>query len=135
VVFHEFAHQLDDESGANGGAPVLPNRSTYIAWARVLGEEYQDLLDHLKCHHKSDIDFYGATNPAEIFCCSYRILFEKANPNSKSGIRNYMSNSKTFISWILKQLCLKDDKDSNEKRKFMNINIYRLVKFLEFQFI
>jgi len=77
VVFHEFAHQLDSESGANEGAPLFPNRSRYIAWARVLGEEYQDLLDHLKHHHKSDIDAYGATNPAEFFAVITEYFFEK----------------------------------------------------------
>jgi len=77
VVFHEFAHQLDSESGANEGAPLFPNRSSYIAWARVLGEEYQDLLDHLKHHHKSDIDAYGATNPAEFFAVVTEYFFEK----------------------------------------------------------
>jgi Mlc titration factor MtfA (ptsG expression regulator) len=77
VVFHEFAHQLDSESGANEGAPLFPNRSRYIAWARVLGEEYQDLLDHLKHHHKSDIDDYGATNPAEFFAVVTEYFFEK----------------------------------------------------------
>lgn len=35
VVFHEFAHQLDYESGAAEGAPRLPGRSRYVSWARV----------------------------------------------------------------------------------------------------
>ena len=77
VVFHEFAHQLDSESGANEGAPLLPNRSMYIAWARVLSEEYKELLDHIKKHHKSDIDAYGATNPAEFFAVVTEYFFEK----------------------------------------------------------
>jgi Mlc titration factor MtfA (ptsG expression regulator) len=77
VVFHEFAHQLDSESGANDGAPLLPMRSSYIAWARVLSEEYQDLLDHIKKHNKSDIDAYGATNPAEFFAVITEYFFEK----------------------------------------------------------
>jgi len=77
VVFHEFAHQLDSESGANEGAPILPERSMYIAWARVLSKEYQDLLDHLEHHHNSDIDFYGATNPAEFFAVVTEYFFEK----------------------------------------------------------
>ena len=50
VVFHEFAHQLDSESGSNEGAPLLPRRSMYIAWARVLGHEYEQLIDDLKSH-------------------------------------------------------------------------------------
>jgi MtfA peptidase len=79
VVFHEFAHQLDSESGANEGTPLLPERSMYIAWARVLSEEYQELLDHLKHHHKSDIDAYGATNPSEFFAVVTEYFFEKPN--------------------------------------------------------
>lgn len=77
VVFHEFAHQLDSESGANEGTPLLPQKSMYVAWARVLSEEYKDLLDHLKHHHKSDIDAYGATNPAEFFAVVTEYFFEK----------------------------------------------------------
>ena len=77
VVFHEFAHQLDNESGANDGAPLLPLRSMYIAWARVLSEEYKDLLDHIKKNHISDIDDYGATNPAEFFAVVTEYFFEK----------------------------------------------------------
>jgi len=38
VVFHEFAHQLDAEDGRVDGAPLLPQRSSYIAWARILGK-------------------------------------------------------------------------------------------------
>jgi Mlc titration factor MtfA (ptsG expression regulator) len=67
VVFHEFAHQLDSESGTNEGAPLLLRRSMYIAWARVLGSEYQHLINDLQHHHKIDLDAYCATNPAEFF--------------------------------------------------------------------
>jgi Mlc titration factor MtfA (ptsG expression regulator) len=35
VVFHEFAHQLDQERGAGNGTPILPRRSMYAAWGRV----------------------------------------------------------------------------------------------------
>ena len=77
VVFHEFAHQLDSESGANEGAPLLPRHSMYIAWARVMGVEYQHLIDTLAHHHKSDLDAYGATNPAEFFAVVTEAFFEK----------------------------------------------------------
>ena len=43
VVLHEFAHQLDQEDGAADGAPIRGRRSLYVAWARVLGAEYQQL--------------------------------------------------------------------------------------------
>jgi hypothetical protein len=77
VVFHEFAHQLDSESGANEGAPLLPRRSMYIAWARVLGAEYQHLISDIAHHHKTDLDPYGATNPAEFFAVVTEAFFEK----------------------------------------------------------
>ncbi len=77
VVFHEFAHQLDYESGAAEGAPRLPNRSSYIAWARVLGKEYQSLLDNLEHHRKTLLDSYAATNPAEFFAVVTEFFFEK----------------------------------------------------------
>ena len=77
VVFHEFAHQLDQESSAGAGAPVLPKRSMYLAWARVLGDEYQTLLDDLDHHRRTLIDPYGATNPAEFFAVVSELFFEK----------------------------------------------------------
>ncbi len=77
VVFHEFAHQLDSESGANEGTPLLPDRSRYIAWARVLGGEYQQLLNEIQHHQKPDIDIYGATNAAEFFAVVTEAFFEK----------------------------------------------------------
>jgi Mlc titration factor MtfA (ptsG expression regulator) len=78
VVFHEFAHQLDGESGANEGAPVLPRRSMYIAWARVLGHEYEHLIDELKHHRRTFIDAYGATSPAEFFAVVTEAFFEQS---------------------------------------------------------
>lgn len=77
VVFHEFAHQLDQESGAANGAPVLPRSSMYVAWARVLGREYGRLLKDVERHRRTDIDAYGATNPAEFFAVVTECFFEK----------------------------------------------------------
>jgi MtfA peptidase len=77
VVFHEFAHQLDSESGQTNGAPLLDRKSQYIAWARVLGQEYSHLLDDIEHHRKTDIDPYGATNPAEFFAVTTECFFEK----------------------------------------------------------
>jgi len=77
VVFHEFAHQLDEESGAAEGAPVLPKRSMYIAWARVLGHEYERLSRDITQHRQTLIDEDGATNPAEFFAVVTERFFEK----------------------------------------------------------
>lgn len=77
LVFHEFAHQLDEESGAADGAPVLPKRSMYIAWARVLSEEYMALIKSIEQNRPTLLDKYGATSPAEFFAIATEFFFEK----------------------------------------------------------
>jgi Mlc titration factor MtfA (ptsG expression regulator) len=77
LVLHEFAHQLDHEDGAGDGAPVLPRRSMYVAWARVLGTEYEELRLDSKRGRKTVLDRYGATNPAEFFAVATECFFEK----------------------------------------------------------
>ena len=77
VVFHEFAHQLDQEDGSSDGAPVLPSRNLYSAWARVLGAEYEELRKAAETGKKSVLDTYGATEPAEFFAVATEAFFEK----------------------------------------------------------
>jgi len=77
VVFHEFAHQLDQESGDANGAPVLERSSMYVAWARVLGEAYARLQKDSGQGRSSVLDSYGATNPAEFFAVATEAFFEK----------------------------------------------------------
>jgi len=83
VVFHEFAHQLDGESGSVEGAPDLVMRSRYIAWARVLGQGYQRLLDDLKHHRPTLLDSYAATDHAEFFAVLTECFFEKPSALKK----------------------------------------------------
>ena len=77
VVFHEFAHQLDQEHGPTDGAPELPRSSMYSPWARVLGQEYAHLQENIEHHRKTVIDGYGATSPAEFFAVVSETFFEK----------------------------------------------------------
>jgi len=77
VVFHEFAHQLDAESGSLEGAPALDRRSKYLAWARVLGREYADLVSELRNGHPAWLNAYAATNPAEFFAVLTECFFEQ----------------------------------------------------------
>ncbi len=77
LVFHEFAHQLDEESGAAEGAPLLPRRSMYIAWARVLTREYEELIGSIELNRPTLLDKYGATSPAEFFAVATEFFFEK----------------------------------------------------------
>jgi Mlc titration factor MtfA (ptsG expression regulator) len=77
VVIHEFAHQLDSESGFCNGAPLLPRRSMYREWSRVLGREYEALVDSVEQGRITVIDKYGATSPAEFFAVVTELFFEK----------------------------------------------------------
>jgi Mlc titration factor MtfA (ptsG expression regulator) len=77
VVFHEFAHQLDQEDGSADGAPILPRRNMYSAWARVLGAEYAELQKATEAGKKTVLDEYGATEPAEFFAVATEAFFEK----------------------------------------------------------
>ncbi len=77
VVLHEFAHQLDQEDGVGDGAPILPQRSMYLAWTRVLGHDFDQLVRDTQHHHRTLIDRYGATSPAEFFAVVTETFFEK----------------------------------------------------------
>jgi MtfA peptidase len=77
VVFHEFAHQLDQEDGSSDGVPILPGRNLYSAWARVLGAEYDELRQTAETGKKSVLDTYGANEPAEFFAVATEAFFEK----------------------------------------------------------
>jgi Mlc titration factor MtfA (ptsG expression regulator) len=83
VVLHEFAHQLDGQDGSANGAPILERRSQYVTWARVLGEEYEELRRDAERGRKSVLDDYGATNPAEFFAVATECFFEKPAPMQK----------------------------------------------------
>jgi len=76
VVLHEFAHQLDQEDGRADGAPLLEIHSRYHDWARILNSEYQRLRDDVTHNRHTDIDPYGATNPAEFFAVATESFFE-----------------------------------------------------------
>jgi Mlc titration factor MtfA (ptsG expression regulator) len=76
VVLHEFAHQLDQEDGSMDGAPALGSRARYATWARVLGEEYADLVARVDAGRGVEIDPYGATSPPEFFAVVTEMFFE-----------------------------------------------------------
>ena len=76
VVLHEFAHQLDAESGSTNGAPPL-RRNSYQSWASIFTENFENLQAMSLHRHKTVIDEYGATNPAEFFAVATETFFEK----------------------------------------------------------
>lgn len=78
VVFHEFAHQLDGETGSVEGAPALGAGGCYTQWAQVLSMEYNQLVVDVHRGHHRLIDPYGATSPAEFFAVITETFFEQS---------------------------------------------------------
>lgn len=77
VVLHEFAHQLDAESGSMNGAPLLRSKGAYGSWATILSREFNSLRDHAYFGADTVLDTYGATNPAEFFAVATESFFEE----------------------------------------------------------
>lgn len=77
LVFHEFAHQLDYDYGATSQIDSDNDKSSYLSWGWVVGNEYNNLLKALKRNQQTLIDEYGATNLAEFFAVVTEYFFEK----------------------------------------------------------
>jgi Mlc titration factor MtfA (ptsG expression regulator) len=77
VVLHEFAHQLDSESGSNNGAPFLGSAERYRSWSETLSRDFDLLRRDTHWGQRDVLDPYGATNPAEFFAVATETFFEK----------------------------------------------------------
>ncbi len=108
VVLHEFAHQLDQETGAANGAPRLGSRAAYARWSQVMGREFAGLQARIRAREAARaraqagwswfgppspadatpepadlISDYGATNEAEFFAVVTEVFFEQATALSE----------------------------------------------------
>ncbi|UTW46600.1 zinc-dependent peptidase [bacterium SCSIO 12696] len=77
LILHEFAHQLDQESGSANGAPLMEKASSYRSWAQVLSHEFEFLQEDMARGHSTLLDHYGATNPAEFFAVVTETFYEQ----------------------------------------------------------
>lgn len=77
VVFHEFAHQIDDLSGQHDGAPILNSGQSLAGWERVFSKAYQSHVRSVEMGHKTVLDAYGAKGPEEFFAVAVEVFFEK----------------------------------------------------------
>jgi Mlc titration factor MtfA (ptsG expression regulator) len=77
VVLHEFAHQLDSESGSTNGAPYLGSRERYRSWSAVLSRDYANLRAEAMYGMHGVLDHYGASSPAEFFAVATESFFEQ----------------------------------------------------------
>jgi Mlc titration factor MtfA (ptsG expression regulator) len=80
VVLHEFAHQLDQESGFAQGAPLPAAGDTLYSpqrWKRVLSQAYAQLQDQAHRGEQGLFNHYGAQSPAEFFAVVTEVFFEQ----------------------------------------------------------
>ena len=78
VVLHEFAHQLDSESGHTNGAPYLGSPDSYRSWSEVLSRDYASLRQDAWLGRQDGVlDHYGASSPAEFFAVATETFFTR----------------------------------------------------------
>ena len=76
VALHEFAHQLDQQSGQADGIPANLN-TDYYTWKNTFDKEYNKLIEEMENAEHDSIDFYGTENKAEFFAVCTETFFEK----------------------------------------------------------
>lgn len=75
LVFHEFAHQLDGQTGQVNGSPALPS-GLQARWSAQMQQAFDHLQQDLRSGAEPWIDPYAATNPAEFFAVLTELFFE-----------------------------------------------------------
>ncbi len=78
VVYHEFAHQLDQADGAADGAPLLSGVDDYGRWATVLQAAYEELVRDLEHGRETLIPPEGAENESEFFAVATEVFMDRA---------------------------------------------------------
>ncbi|MDH5394505.1 MAG: zinc-dependent peptidase [Gammaproteobacteria bacterium] len=77
VVYHEFAHQLDNLDGAIDGTPELDSAANYTTWVKVFGHEFGQLRELVAANKSTLIDAYGAESEGEFFAVVTELFFEQ----------------------------------------------------------
>ncbi len=77
VVFHEFAHQIDSQSGHADGAPVLHRGQSYATWERVFVAAYRRHVERVGHGGRTVLDSYGAASLEEFFAVAIEAFLEK----------------------------------------------------------
>jgi MtfA peptidase len=77
LVFHEFAHHLDDLDGGMDGTPPLESGEPMRRWHQVVDAEYRRLVRDSNRGEPTLLDEYGAHSPAEFFAVATECFFEQ----------------------------------------------------------
>lgn len=76
VIIHEFAHKLDQLTGAADGMPPMPSRSARDAWTQTIGTNYRRLR---RRGPDGLVRAYGATSLAEYFSVTSELFFTRGH--------------------------------------------------------
>lgn len=77
VVYHEFAHVIDMQTGSADGLPPLSSSDQLDRWTSVFFREFDDFVRSSRRGTVTLIDPYGATHPAEFFAVATEHFFEQ----------------------------------------------------------
>jgi Mlc titration factor MtfA (ptsG expression regulator) len=89
VVLHEFAHQVDGETGDTDGVPRIDDPALRARWIRVFEREYDRLCDMADKRRRTFIDEYGASHPSEFFAVATEHFFMEPQTFSKRHAELY----------------------------------------------
>jgi Mlc titration factor MtfA (ptsG expression regulator) len=76
VAIHEFAHQIDQATGAADGVPPIERTGAIRTWAKVMSAHFKNLQEKLASGEQTEIDDYAAEHPAEFFAVVTEAFFE-----------------------------------------------------------
>lgn len=76
VVLHEFAHQLDQETGLYNGTPIFEDYELYAVWQKAMKGGFDRLQRLMLADQETVINPYGATGLEEFFAVATEAFFE-----------------------------------------------------------
>ena len=77
VVLHEFAHQLDAQTGEQNGMPPIRDAGLRERWREVMEKEYARLGREVARGLPTLIDEYALESPAEFFAVVTEVFFQR----------------------------------------------------------
>ena len=76
VVLHEFAHQLDDQTGTADGTPLMPDADLGARWASAFQAALEKHRRLVERDHHLLFDEDAAESPTEFFATAVELFFE-----------------------------------------------------------
>lgn len=76
LVLHEFAHQLDDQTGEADGTPFLPTPALAAHWREAFQAAFERHTKLLRLRREVLFDEDAAESPTEFFATAVELFFE-----------------------------------------------------------